>query len=115
MNIRERQQKQQAKKMRVRAKAVSSPWPRLHVYRSGKHLYAQVIDDTKAVTVAAASDREVKEKGTKTEKAFYVGKLIAERAKKKQVVRVNFDRGGYHYAGRIKKLAEAAREHGLEF
>jgi large subunit ribosomal protein L18 len=92
--------------------------PRLSIFRSGKHIYAQVIDDTKAVTVASASSNEKEGKETKSwnvAAATAVGKKIAERAKAAGVTQVMFDRGGYIYHGRIKALADAAREGGLEF
>jgi large subunit ribosomal protein L18 len=92
--------------------------PRLTVFRSGKHIYAQVIDDTQAVTVASASTNEKDGKAAKSwnvEAASSVGKKIAERAKAAGVTQVMFDRGGYIYHGRIKALADAARESGLEF
>lgn len=92
--------------------------PRLSVFRSGQHIYAQVIDDGDAVTLAAASSNEKEGKPAKTwnmEAASAVGKKIAERAIAKGVKQVVFDRGGYLYHGRIKALAEAAREGGLEF
>jgi large subunit ribosomal protein L18 len=91
--------------------------PRLSVFRSGKHIYAQVIDDARAVTVASAStnEKEAKGKGYNVEAAGDVGKKIAERAKAAGVTQVMFDRGGYIYHGRIKALADAAREGGLEF
>jgi len=92
--------------------------PRLSVFRSGKHIYVQVIDDLKGVTVASASTNEKGEKAAKsytTEAAATVGKKIAERASKAGVKQVVFDRGGYIYHGRIKALADAAREGGLEF
>jgi large subunit ribosomal protein L18 len=91
--------------------------PRLSIFRSGKHIYAQVIDDAKAVTLAAAStaEKENKGKGYNVESATHVGKKIAERALAKGVKQVMFDRGGYIYHGRVKALAEAAREGGLEF
>ncbi len=97
--------------------------PRLNVYRSVNHIYAQVIDDAKGVTLVAATSVE-KGKGIKGEKrptggnvssAKEVGKLIAERAKEKGISKVVFDRGGYLYHGRIKALADAARQAGLEF
>ena len=93
---------------------------RLSVFRSGKHIYGQIIDDIKGETVTSASslDSEVKAKfkngGTK-EVATIVGKIIAEKAKKEGVTNVVFDRGGYIYHGRVKSLAEAAREGGLIF
>lgn len=94
--------------------------PRLSIFRSGKQIYAQVIDDIKGVTVAAAStlEAELKEKlktGANTEAAAEVGKLVAERAKKAGVEKVVFDRGRFLYHGRVKALAEGAREGGLEF
>ena len=92
--------------------------PRLSVFRSGKHIYAQVIDDLQAVTVASASTNEKDGKDTKSwnvEAASSVGKKIAERSLAKGVKQVMFDRGGYIYHGRIKALADAAREGGLEF
>ena len=92
--------------------------PRLPVFRSGKHIYAQVIDDGQAVTVASASTNEKDGKEAKSwnvDAASSVGKKIAERTLAKGIKQVMFDRGGYIYHGRIKALAEAAREGGLEF
>jgi large subunit ribosomal protein L18 len=92
--------------------------PRLNVFRSDKHIYAQVIDDTVGNTLAAASDVEADVKGgdgTKSERAAWVGRTIAERAINAGVKQVVFDRGGYQYHGRVKALADAAREAGLEF
>jgi large subunit ribosomal protein L18 len=92
--------------------------PRLSVFRSGKHIYAQVIDDLKGVTVAAASslDETLKAKtGANKDAAAGVGKLIAERAIAAGVKAVVFDRGGYQYHGRVAALATAAREGGLSF
>ena len=91
--------------------------PRLSVFRSGKHIYAQIIDDVQAVTIASAStnEKDHKGKGYNVESATTVGKSIAERAKAAGVTQVMFDRGGYIYHGRIKALADAAREAGLEF
>jgi large subunit ribosomal protein L18 len=89
--------------------------PRLNVFRSLQHIYAQVIDDTSGTTLAAASTLGADESGTKSDRARAVGKAIAERAKEKGVTTVVFDRGGYMYHGRIKALADAAREAGLEF
>ncbi len=93
---------------------------RLSVHRSGKQIYAQVIDDIKGVTVAAAStlDADLKEKiksGATKEAAAEVGKLVAERAKKAGVTKVVYDRGRFLYHGRVKALADGAREAGLEF
>jgi len=92
--------------------------PRLSVFRSGRHIYAQIIDDLQAVTVASASTNEKDGKETKSwnvDAASSVGKKIAERSIAKGVKQVMFDRGGYIYHGRIKALADAAREGGLEF
>ena len=90
--------------------------PRLAVFRSVKHIYAQVIDDTKGHTVVAAGSTEKDSKnGGNVAGAKEIGKLIAERAKDKGIKAVVFDRGGYQYHGRVKALAEAAREAGLEF
>ena len=93
---------------------------RLSVFRSSKHIYAQVIDDDVGVTVAAASSaektaREGLKTGANVDAAKAVGKLIAERAREKGIKDVVFDRGGYLYHGRVKALAEAARESGLNF
>ena len=103
---------------RVRGKiAGTQERPRLNVFRSGKHIYAQIIDDTKGVTLCAASSLEKSFKGTGSNKegAQLVGKQVAERAKKSGIENVVFDRGGYIYHGRVKELAEAAREGGLKF
>lgn len=91
---------------------------RLSVFRSGKHIYAQIIDDANGVTLAHAStvEKETRGKpGATVEAAKRVGTLIAERAKKANVTQVVFDRGGYIYHGRVKALAEGAREGGLSF
>src|SRR6516165_2097283 len=94
--------------------------PRLSVFRSSKHIYAQVIDDTKGETLASASSLEKDLRtggntGANIDAAKAVGKLLAERAVKKGVKEVVFDRGGYLYHGRVKALADAARESGLSF
>ncbi|MBQ4914124.1 50S ribosomal protein L18 [Maribacter sp. MMG018] len=92
--------------------------PRLSVFRSNSEIYAQLIDDVKGVTLAAASSRDkdiATAKGTKTEKAALVGKAIAEKASKVGIEKVAFDRGGNLYHGRVKSLAEGAREAGLKF
>ena len=94
--------------------------PRLSVHRSGKHIYAQVIDDVKGETLAAASSlekvfREGRKTGANIDAAKAVGKAVAERAAAKGVKQVVFDRGGYLYHGRVKALADAAREGGLSF
>jgi large subunit ribosomal protein L18 len=91
--------------------------PRLAVYRSINHIYVQVIDDSRGHTIAAASDRDkgVKAKGNKTDAAKEVGKLIARKAKEQGIEEVVFDRGGFRYHGRVKALADSAREAGLGF
>ena len=94
--------------------------PRLTVFRSSKHIYAQIIDDTKGATLVAASsvEKEVRggaKTGANTEAAAQVGKTIAERAKAAGITAVQFDRGGYIFHGRVKALADAAREGGLSF
>jgi len=104
-------------RIRLRLEGDSSR-PRLAVFRSLNHIYAQVIDDASGRTLAAASTVEKELKGskeTKSAEAASVGKLIAERAKAAGVERVVFDRAGFRYHGRIKSLADAAREAGLEF
>jgi len=105
---------------RIRKKMVGTrERPRLNVYRSLNHIYAQVIDDLQGVTIAAASTAEGKKEDRRTggnvAAAKSVGKTIAERAKQKGISKVVFDRGGYLYHGRIKALADAAREAGLKF
>jgi large subunit ribosomal protein L18 len=100
---------------RIRRKlAGTAERPRLNVYRSLNHIYAQVIDDQAGVTIASASTIKSKTGGN-VAAAKEIGKTIAEQARKKGVKRVVFDRGGYLYHGRIKALADAAREAGLEF
>jgi large subunit ribosomal protein L18 len=104
-------------RIRLRLEGTESR-PRLAVFRSNTHIYAQVIDDGTGKTLAAAStvEKELRSsKQTKTEEAAVVGRLIAERAKTAGVERVVFDRAGFRYHGRIKSLADAAREAGLDF
>jgi large subunit ribosomal protein L18 len=106
---------------RLRKRVNGSPErPRLNIFRSNAHIYAQVIDDVKGHTLAAASTNEKAwsaddDKKTKTEQAAIVGRLVAERARAAGVTKVVFDRGGFKYHGRVKALAEAAREAGLNF
>ncbi|MBR4910513.1 MAG: 50S ribosomal protein L18 [Clostridia bacterium] len=103
---------------RVRSKiSGTAERPRLDVFRSNSHIYAQLIDDEKGVTLAAAgsNEKDFGISGGNCEGARKVGKLIAERAKKKKISEVVFDRGGYIYHGRVKELAEGAREGGLKF
>lgn len=91
--------------------------PRLVVFRSNSEIYAQIIDDTKGVTLVAASsrDKDLKATGTKTEKAKQVGQAITKKALAAGIESISFDRGGYLYHGRVKSLAEGAREGGLKF
>lgn len=103
---------------RVRSKITgTSERPRLDVFRSNSHIYAQIIDDSKGITLvsAASNEKDFGDNGGNCEGARKVGKLIAERAKKKKISEVVFDRGGYIYHGRVKELAEGAREGGLKF
>ena len=94
--------------------AGSEAQPRLAVFRSNQHIYAQLIDDSKHKTIAAESDLKVG-KGTKMERAMAIGESIAKKAVAKKVTRIVFDRGGFKYHGRIKAVAEGARKGGLEF
>lgn len=114
-----RKEQTRKKHQRVRLKiSGDSQWPRLAVYRSTKHIYAQIIDDTKGVTLASSSSK-VKELGLKhggnIEAAKAVGKDIAQKAKEKGIEGVVFDRGGFLFHGRVAALADAAREEGLQF
>ncbi len=128
----DKQQKRYRRHKKVRAKVFgTSKVPRLCVFRSDKHIYGQLIDDEKGKTLAAASDSrlkpkikskksktKIKDQKTLTGKvsfAYEVGKLIAEMALEKKIEKVVFDRGGYQYRGRVKALAEGAREGGLKF
>ena len=108
------------RRQRVRSKlrAQVAGRPRLSVHRTGRHIYAQVIDDAKGVTLASASTNDKSAKattGATAAAAAEVGKRVAEAAKKAGVTSVVFDRGGFLYHGRVKALADAAREGGLEF
>lgn len=105
-------------KNRVRKKIFGTlERPRLSVYRSNKQIFAQVIDDVNGLTIvsSASEQKDLQMKGTKSEKAAAVGKKIAEKASEAGIKRVVFDRNGYLYHGRVKALAEAARQAGLEF
>jgi large subunit ribosomal protein L18 len=115
--IRQRNVIRQRVHFRIRQKMQgTAERPRLNVYRSLNHIYAQVIDDAKGETLLSASSLAAKAKtGGNVAAAKEVGKLVAERAIEKGIKRVVFDRGGYLYHGRIKALADAAREAGLEF
>jgi large subunit ribosomal protein L18 len=110
-----RTEKRFRRHLRVRNRVTgTSERPRLVVFRSLKHIYAQLVDDTANKTLATVSDLGI-EQGKKGERAAEVGKLIAERAKTAGVTRVVFDRAGYRYHGRIKAVADGARKGGLEF
>lgn len=101
---------------RVRSKVEgSTDRPRLAIFRAHQHIYAQLIDDATGKTLAEASDKALKTKGNKTEKAAQVGSAIAKKAESLSIKSVVFDRGGFKYHGRIKALADAAREAGLKF
>jgi large subunit ribosomal protein L18 len=103
---------------RIRRRVLGSQErPRLAVFRSLNHIYAQVIDDAQGRTVVAASstEKDLRGKGGNVEGAKLIGKAIAERARQKGIAKVVFDRGGYLYHGRVKALADAARQAGLEF
>lgn len=104
--------------MRVRSKISGTPeTPRLNVFRSSKHIYAQIIDDVNGVTLASASslDKDFKGNGGNKEGAMEVGKAVAKAAKKAGITEVVFDRGGYIFHGRVKELADGARDGGLKF
>ena len=106
--------KRQIRHKRVRAKIIGDVnKPRLCVFRSNQHIYAQLIDDANNKTIVAVNDSEIK--GKKTDTAKKIGLLIAEKAKEKKITEVVFDRGGYQYHGRVKALADGAREGGLKF
>jgi large subunit ribosomal protein L18 len=118
-NVRKQLRQRRHLKIRSTIKGTSER-PRLAVFRSEKHMYAQIIDDTTGTTLVQAStvNKEIKEKMSKTwnkKAASEVGKLIAKRAIEKGIKEVVFDRGGFKYHGRVKSLAEAARENGLRF
>ena len=103
---------------RIRSRVSGTPErPRLAVFRSINHIYAQVIDDQQGHTMVAAgsTEKDLRGKGGNVDGAKVVGKVVAERAKEKGIRKVVFDRGGYLYHGRVKALADAAREAGLEF
>lgn len=117
--IRSQGQRRYRRHLRVRRKVSGGPErPRLVVFRSSKHVYAQVVDDTRGVTLVGAADTSegitVEGKG-KTARSFALGRLIAVRAKAKGITKVVFDRAGYQYHGRVKAVADGARKGGLEF
>ncbi len=123
--MKDKQLKRKKRHRRVRSKVVgTSKVPRLCVFRSNKHIYAQIIDDEKGHILVSASDLELKNKKNsevpkelkaKVAVAYMVGQLIAQRAGEKKIKKIVFDRGGYKYHGRVKALAEGARSGGLDF
>ena len=134
MKAKTKQEKRQIRHKRARARIFGAEEaPRLCVFRSNNHIYAQLINDEKGTTILSASDLELKKRKVKTKStnkkqtegkaarsgkiltAFEVGKLLAEKAAEKKIKKVIFDRGGYQYHGRVKALAEGAREAGLVF
>ena len=119
INKKSRNEARIARHDRVRSKVVgNSETPRLNVFRSNGNIFAQIIDDScdKTLVRASSIDKELKlENGGNVEAATKVGELLAKRAKKAKITKVTFDRGGYLYHGRVKALADAARENGLEF
>jgi len=112
-----KQTKKQRRQKRVRAKlAGTAKRPRLCIFRSSHHIYAQLVDDEKGRTLAAVNDRKIKKsKKSKIDLAKEIGKLIAKAALEKKIEKVIFDRGSYKYHGRVKAVAEGAREAGLKF
>ncbi len=116
--LKEKRKRRERRKRRIRAKVFGTKErPRLSVFKSLRHLWVQVIDDESSRTLVSASSKEIKtsKKMSKKKKAFEVGKLIAERCLKMGIEKIVFDRGGYKYHGRIKALAQGAREAGLKF
>lgn len=121
MAVKTKEERRARRHRRIRKKVAGTPErPRLCVFRSLKHIYAQIIDDTTGRTLVAASSleqafKETGKSGGNVDGAFVVGHLIAKKALEKGIKRVVFDRGGYRYHGRVKALAEGARQGGLEF
>ena len=109
------QEKRNRNHRKIRAKVSGTgDRPRLAVFKSNTNIYAQVINDESGITLAQANSKEIK-KGSVSEKALEVGRTIAERAKAKKISKVVFDRGGYKYVGKVRAIAEGAREGGLNF
>jgi large subunit ribosomal protein L18 len=122
-NIKVKQREKRRKRVRSRVTGTLDR-PRLSVYRSNKHVYAQIINEQKGITLASANDKELSDtknqkkdesKITKKDLAFTVGELLAAKSLKKKIKRVVFDRGGYRFHGRVSSLAQGARKGGLEF
>ena len=111
-----KQQKRITRHKRIKARTMGdAKCPRLCVFRSNKHIYAQLIDDNKGKTLISAKDTEIKKRDKKTALAFEVGKLIAKKALEAKIEKIIFDRAGYKYHGRIKSLADGVRQGGLKF
>ena len=111
-------QKRITRHKRIRAKVIGTKEiPRLYIFRSNKHIYAQLINDEKGKTLVSAKDKDIdiKNKGKKSELAFKVGELIAKKALEQKIEKIVFDRAGYKYHGRVKLLADGARKSGLKF
>jgi large subunit ribosomal protein L18 len=101
---------------RIRAKIQGTPEkPRFSVYKSNKSMFLQLIDDTRGITLVSVSPKEIKGKGSKTDMGQEMGAKLAEKAKTNNITEVVFDRGGYPFHGRVKAVAEAAKEQGLKF
>jgi|SRR5579884_1967945 large subunit ribosomal protein L18 len=117
--VRTRDDRRYRRHLRVRKKVFGTPErPRLVVFRSAKHTYAQLVDDTRGVTLLGAADTSAGiqvEGAGKTARSFALGQLIAARARAQGITKVVFDRGGYRYHGRVKAVADGARKGGLEF
>ena len=112
----EKQQKRQRRHKRIRAKIIgTNSCPRLSIFRSNQHIYVQLINDKKGQTLVSLSDLKIKKKGNKTEVAAEIGKQVAKIALEKKIKKIVFDRAGYKYHGRVKAVAEAARQAGLKF
>lgn len=103
------------RQVRTRNKIKGTDRVRVSVYRSNKYIFAQLIDDVKNVTVVGLSEKALKTKGTKSEKAKALGLMLAEKAKEKKISKLVFDRGSYAYHGRVKNVAEGLREGGMDF
>ncbi len=117
MKIQHHQSKSKKRALRVRSKLVGvAQRPRLSVYRSNQHIYAQAIDDQRQLTLVAVNDKQLKLKTklTKTEKAHQVGERLADKLKAAKIAKVIFDRGPYRYHGRVKAIAEALRQQGIK-
>ncbi len=111
-----KRQKRQRRHARVRSIVTGTEArPRLSIFRSASNIYAQLIDDENGRTLAAASSEQIKTKAAKRDISIEVGKVIAGKAKDKGITSIVFDRGGYRYMGRVKALADACREAGLQF